>query len=403
MNKSKSISTDKFQNSIILKIIFTLYITALAVFISYQTSKVFYELLWPNERFAVVAFMSIAIVIPFYYMVLSGKNIFKSIVLYHFILIFTALFMVIDYRFRPIYLVVMLTVMFMDFSTGVVVNACICGFGFFSMASEPEFFFTVVTLITGTMCAFTAKKHKSSRSNIIFALTSFVLNVVMHISFIRYCDEAYEEYSGITFVIKASVSVVLSLLIYFIIYILYNKFILGKGTKKEFRNIVREDNPSILLMKEKAMPVYYHSKEVAKLSRNAAKAIDADEELAYAGGMYHEIGKLFGKEYIKEGVKYIKKNKLPSEIKDIIITHNAKIKKPKTKEAAIVMLADTVASAYMYIKTKEGAQIDNKKLVDNAFVSRFNSGALNECGITAEELYNIKKSFLISEENLDAD
>lgn len=57
------------------KAILTVYIIAVSAFICYQTSKVYYELLWSNERVAVVIFMTVSILLPYFYMLYKKKTL----------------------------------------------------------------------------------------------------------------------------------------------------------------------------------------------------------------------------------------------------------------------------------------------------------------------------------------
>lgn len=398
-NNKKTNSVEILLESIPGKIITSIYIIVLATFVSYQTSKVFYEQIWPNERFAVVTFMMLMLVVPYFYMLLNKVRMYKNILLYHFIVVFTALCMTISYGIRPIYLIIMIAALFTDFYTGVVVTTAVCGFGFFSMASEPEFFFTIVSLFIGMMCSFVAKEYKNIRTNIVLAIATVIMNSGMHMVFQKYCEESYVEYIGISFILKANIGLVSTFVLYFGAKYAVMRFVLKQGTKRQFKDITKDNAKGIKLLKEKSLSLYYHSKDVAEMSKNAAIEIGANPYIAYAGGMYHDIGKLFGKEYVKEGIKYAKKNGLPREVCSIILTHNVKVNYPKTKEAAIVMLADTAASAAMYLKSKESKNVNEKTVIENALIQRLGSGTLNESGLSIEEFYKIKQSFIKTEES----
>jgi len=63
-----------------------------------------------------------------------------------------------------------------------------------------------------------------------------------------------------------------------------------------------------------------------------------------------------------------------------------------TKEAAIVMLADSVVTSVEYLReTKK--EVSEDTILDHAFATRVNSGILSDSGLSLEELYIIKKIF----------
>ena len=129
------------------------------------------------------------------------------------------------------------------------------------------------------------------------------------------------------------------------------------------------------------------------MSAISAKAINADEDIAFAGGLYHYIGKMAGTNYVHEGIKIAGRYKLPSEIKNIIIEHNVKNRLPKSKEAAIVMLADTAVSAVEYLRTNK-KNVDEVTVFENSLMTRLKNGALNDSKMTIAEFNIVKDIFM---------
>ena len=78
-----------------------------------------------------------------------------------------------------------------------------------------------------------------------------------------------------------------------------------------------------------------------------------------------------------------------------MVEHNVKSRAPKSKEAAIVMLSDTVVSTIEYVKgTMDKKDISEQVLVENAINKRLTSGALNKSGLTIEEFNTIKETLV---------
>lgn len=191
---------------------------------------------------------------------------------------------------------------------------------------------------------------------------------------------------------------------------------------------------------------YYHSILVGNLSEAAAEEVGANALLCRAGSYYHDIGKLkrpyFFKEnqitqdnphdkispslsasiiisHVKDGIETAKKNKLPSKVIDIISQHHGDTlvayfyhkalkvegeenveedkfrypwQKPQSKEAAIVMLADSVEAFVRSLSepTKEDVEKGVRKIV----FDKINDNQLNECSLTLKDMESIIKAFV---------
>lgn len=398
-NKKNKKVTDIFDRGYV-KCIMTAYIIAISAFISYMTSKVYYELLWPNERTAVVLFMTISVLLPYAYMLFSGISGFKTFLIYHFILIGTALVMIVPFEFRPYILLVMIVSVLTNFSVGIVANAGMCGFGFFSMASEPEFFFTVITLLMGTLSCYATRKFVKSYYKYVACAVLVIFNMVLNGIFRVYCVEVYLEYEELSFIFKGSIGCIVAVLVYLVLDFVYGRFVLKKASLFTLKQMMKEDYKPLKYMKSKSITTYYHCKEVAELAKLCAKAVGADENVSYVGALYHDIGKLFGNEYVKEGIGFARKNNFPRDIIDIIANHNIKYGVVKNKECAIVFMVDTAINAYNYVTTKEGnTDVPAKKVFENAIMNRFVSGHLNSSTLSVEEFYKVMQTIVDSKEH----
>lgn len=206
-------------------------------------------------------------------------------------------------------------------------------------------------------------------------------------------------------------------------------------------------NPNQPLLKRllvEAPGTYNHSIIVANLAEAAAEAVGADGLLARVGSYFHDVGKLkrpyFFIEnqfmmdnphdkyppslsalvitaHIKDGVELAKEYKLPQIVIDIIQQHHGntlvnyfyhKAKEsgdaadesdyrypgptPRSKEAAIVMLADCVEAAVRSLAQPTPNRIDN--MVRKIVKDRLNDGQLDECDITLKELDSIGTAFV---------
>jgi cyclic-di-AMP phosphodiesterase PgpH len=207
-------------------------------------------------------------------------------------------------------------------------------------------------------------------------------------------------------------------------------------------------DPNQPLLKElvyKSPGTYHHSIVIGNLAEAAAEAINENPLLARVGSYYHDIGKVQKPEYfienqridenkhdrlspsmssliitshVKEGAEMAKQQKLPSAIVDIIRQHHGnslityfyqKAKelhpvglvaeqdfrypgpRPRTKVAAIVMLADAVEAASRTLVEPTPQRIQG---LTNSVITRiFLDDQLSMCDLTLKDLREISKSF----------
>ena len=205
-------------------------------------------------------------------------------------------------------------------------------------------------------------------------------------------------------------------------------------------------NPILKELTIKAPGTYHHSILVGNLAEEACDAIGSNSLLARVGAYYHDIGKIEKAEYFvenemgstskhkkltpsmsaliitnhtKDGVEVAKKHKLNQAIMDFISQHHGtsliyyfyqralektesgeELKeeefrypgpKPQTKEAAIVLLADSVEASSRMLSDPTPARIRGlvQKIINNKFID----GQLDECDLTLKDLNKISESF----------
>lgn len=187
---------------------------------------------------------------------------------------------------------------------------------------------------------------------------------------------------------------------------------------------------------------YHHSMVVGNLAERAAEVIGANPLLAKVGGLYHDIGKLTHPEYfsenlsdhnphdklsphmsflvlsahVKEGSRLARIHGIPKAIADIIQEHHGNSSMryfyeqaksndpsvtedafryqgpvPQTREAALVMLADSVEA-----KIRSMEKVDSnilKRTIKDTIDEKFEMGQLAETNLTTRDLNLIASSF----------
>ena len=218
-------------------------------------------------------------------------------------------------------------------------------------------------------------------------------------------------------------------------------------TSFKLMELSNSDQPLLKKLITEAPGTYQHSIVVGNLSETAASEIGANGLLARVAALYHDIGKikrayffienqevyknihddmepslsaLVIASHVKEGVELAKKNKLPKDIIDIIAQHHGTglinyffhraLKengltndavaeenyrysgpKPQTKEAGIILLADSLEAATRSLTNPTATRI--KTLVKEIIQKNLENGQLEECDLTLKDLDKIGDSF----------
>ncbi|GAW30188.1 HD family phosphohydrolase [Carboxydocella sp. ULO1] len=212
-------------------------------------------------------------------------------------------------------------------------------------------------------------------------------------------------------------------------------------------------NPNAPLLKELLMEApgtYHHAIIVGNLAEAAADAIGADSLVCRAGAYYHDVGKiqrpgffienqmsgtnpheriapslstLIITSHVKDGVELGRKYRLPQAVLDIIAQHHGTClvsyfyhrakeadrletvqeedyrypgPKPQTREAAIVMLADSVEAA-VRAKMQAGQLAGLGPLegfVRKIIKEKLTDGQLDESDLTLRDLEKIAQAFM---------
>jgi putative nucleotidyltransferase with HDIG domain len=165
------------------------------------------------------------------------------------------------------------------------------------------------------------------------------------------------------------------------------------GTSSSYDVLCSPNNELLMKLKRHSETLYTHALYIADLSARAAKLIGASEQLAMAGGLYHEIGRLNGKNYIEEGLIIAEDYAFPKELRAILQEHNIKYDKPNSVEAAIVMLSDSVVSTIEYIEKSEDRKYTTNKIIDNIFQMRMDKGTFDGANLSLKDFKMLKEFY----------
>lgn len=205
------------------------------------------------------------------------------------------------------------------------------------------------------------------------------------------------------------------------------------------------NHPLLKRLLMEAPGTYHHSLMVGNLAEVATREIGGNPLLARVGAYFHDVGKLkrpnFFKEnqlsenphdkltpnlstlvitsHTKDGEELALKYRLPKVIREIIVQHHGttlvayfyhkakqgekaeEIKeesfryegpKPQTREAAVVMLADSVEAAVRSLPEKTQGKIEG--LIHKIIKDKLDDGQLDRCDLTLKDLGIIEDCFV---------
>lgn len=277
-----------------------------------------------------------------------------------------------------------------------------------------------------------------------FALIGYVIFILPIVAIINIT--IISEPSLIVFA-YAFINLMFSMLIYFFLEPYWNSLLNNKAplTLNQLSDL---NHPLLKRLIERSPGSYHHSMLVASLSSNAAESIGADSLLARVSSYYHDIGKtvhplffienigtgmesphtMIGPEesaqiiisHVTEGRKILQEHNMPQSVIDICMQHHgttlvryfyhqasqdktAKVDEalftypgpvPQTKEAMIVMIADSVEAASRTLKDHSQESIEG--LVNNIVQAKIDEQQFVDSNITVDELLKIRKSLIKS-------
>jgi putative nucleotidyltransferase with HDIG domain len=224
--------------------------------------------------------------------------------------------------------------------------------------------------------------------------------------------------------------------------------VLGLTTNLQLIELSRPDHPLLQFILRNAPGTYQHSLQVANLAEQAARAIGANPLLTRVGALYHDAGKALRPQFfienqiagqnihqqldpatsagiilahVRDGLDLAKKYRLPAQIQAFIPEHHGRMEagfqyqaavdaaggdaekvdrkaftypgpRPRSKETALLMLADGVEAKARAEMPKDDGQIE--ALVSWVIQNRLTGGQLDRTNLTLKDIDTIKRSFV---------
>lgn len=222
------------------------------------------------------------------------------------------------------------------------------------------------------------------------------------------------------------------------------ELVFNLATNAKLIELSNPNQPLLRRLLMEAPGTYHHSIIVANLAEAAATAVGANGLLARVGAYYHDVGKLKRPMYFKEnqmgdnphdrtdprvsaailtahprdGAQMAQKDRLPSPVVDIVRQHHGDslalyfydkaVKlygedvdvssfryegpRPRSKEAAVVMLADTIEAATRTLANPSPEKME--ALIRKLVREKLDDGQLNDSALTFSDLDKICSTFV---------
>lgn len=152
--------------------------------------------------------------------------------------------------------------------------------------------------------------------------------------------------------------------------------------------------PLLVQLKEYDKAEYYRAIHTAYLGDRIAKRLGINDVVVKACGYYHRIGILKG-ENTWENVKEIcEEYRIPEDTRKVLKEYLNKAGKVVAKETTVLMFADCVVTTILgEFQKNPKAELDYKKIIDNVFNQKLETGALAESDISIAQIREMRKIF----------
>lgn len=155
-----------------------------------------------------------------------------------------------------------------------------------------------------------------------------------------------------------------------------------------------QENAPLLVEFEQRFPrAFLHVRRVAIFAAEVADRMEnVNVSLVKCAGYYHEIGRLKGKKSIENTVAVAEEENFPPSLVSVLREHTVEGEKPKSKEAALILLTDNVCGMCEHLRSTQKGTILVTKVIDRALSLRISKGDFSQSGLTAKDLFVIRNA-----------
>lgn len=315
----------------------------------------------------------------------------------------------------------------------------LAGTFFYSTNQNFSFNIAIYLLVGGLVATYFLRSSLSRRRIFVSSLTIALANVAVFLAFVLMRSGQLEvKETSILMGFAVASGVFSAILAIGLLPFLEMTF--GILAPTRLLELLNPTHPLLKKLLVEAPGTYHHSMMVANLAETASEAIGADGLLARVGAYYHDLGKTRRPLYFIEnqhglnphdrltpsesarvilahtddGVELLEEAKIPSVIVDICREHHGTsllryfyVKateqgevneadfrysgpKPQTREAAVIMIVDSIEAAVRSMKSPTEAGI--QKLVKKIIREKLLDDQFSDCEMTTRDIYRVGES-----------
>jgi putative nucleotidyltransferase with HDIG domain len=325
----------------------------------------------------------------------------------------------------PIALVPMLVAALFEFQAALLVAAVAAALAGFTAIFVPQLasytglsalqlFQVLLAFLLSSVAGVVCVRRADRLSRYLAAAVCVAAGSLVGASSIWWLDAARRPVDVIWIALSSAISGVLASLLTFGVVALAGPM-LRMSTRLQLLKLGQLNAPLLRRLQVEAPDTLHHSILVGNLAEPAADLVGADALLVRVGCYYHDIGKLsrpglrddnrfdeavahgrletypdaqISAEQARYGEELARRHRLPNAVRACISEESTR---PRSRETAIVMLADSVEGAARASDERAPERIN--ALVERVFAERLAMGHLDECALTLRDLRTMAESF----------
>ncbi|MGE5598652.1 MAG: HD family phosphohydrolase [Bacteroidota bacterium] len=344
--------------------------------------------------------------------------------------------------FAPVTFASILWVLLLDAQTALMLTVLLSLL--MGVVADFKWSFTLYTLVGGSTAIYALSQHKQRSDLMMSGLFISLANLFTVLLLAMFGDGLADlRLTGLRLAAGAFNGVSAAVIAIGLLPFLENLF--GLTSAIRLLELANPNQPLLRQLLVEAPGTYHHSIIVGNLAEAAAGSVGADPLLVRVGAYYHDIGKikrpyffvenqiaqdnphekltptlstLIITAHVKEGVELAREAGVPEAVVDILEQHHGTDlvryfyaraaesaqselaetdfrydgPRPQTKEAALVMLADSVEAAVRSMVKPSPAKIE--ALTTRIIKERLADGQFDQCDLTLRDLERIRTAFL---------
>ncbi len=372
---------------------------------------------------------------------LQDKQVYLIMILYILSIGIIRMMLGRTFVYLPFAVAPIIIALLVDVDTALIINMILVVFA--AIILKGDILFIVYFMITGILSILVVGNMQERKRTMKSALVIGVIQLSTYLALKLFIGADIT----INIIIEAGIAFVIGFISVVVVVgtLPLLEFAFGFVTPLQLLELTNPNQPVLKRLLLEATGTYYHSLLVANLAETAADAIGANPLMARVGGYYHDIGKIASSNYFKEnqnlenphdimdpikscqviishvahGLDLATQYNLPVYIKDMIKEHHGtsvmqyfyikakeqkgefikedqfryKGPKPRTKEAALIMLADVVEATVRSMQDKLGVELTIEQIVRKMVKQKLEEGQLDNCELYISDIDKIINSF----------